>query len=92
MALSRSQRSESKESVPESLRRSESKESVPESLNSNDTTASLPRNAARIKLPKLEIKKFNGKLQEWSEFWDSFNSAIHSEQGLAKVDKFKYLR
>ena len=79
VALSRSQRSESKESVPESL-------------NSNDTTASLPLNAARIKLPKLEIKKFNGKLQEWSEFWDSFNSAIHSEQGLAKVDKFKYLR
>ena len=61
-------------------------------MKSSETTASLPWNAAKIKLPKLEIKKFNGKLQEWSEFWDSFNSAIHSEQGLAKVDKFKYLR
>ena len=47
---------------------------------------------ARVKLPKLEIKKFSGKIQEWSEFWDSYNSAIHTEQGLAKVDKFKYLR
>ena len=84
--------SESKESVSERSQKSESRESIPDSVKSSETTASLPRNAAKIKLPKLEIKKFNGKLQEWSEFWDSFDSAIHSEQGLAKVDKFKYLR
>ena len=84
--------SESKESVSERSQKSESRESIPESVKSSETTASLPQNAAKIKLPKLEIKKFNGKLQEWSEFWDSFDSAIHSEQGLAKVDKFKYLR
>ena len=31
-------------------------------------------------------------MQEWSEFWDSYDCAIHSEQGLAKIGKFKYLR
>ena len=82
--------------APSELQRSESKESVPESVasgcSSHCSIVSPPQNTARIKLPKLEIKKFNGKLQEWSEFWDSYNSAIHSEQGLAKIDKFKYLR
>ena len=33
--------------------------------------------AVRAKLPKLEVKKFSGKLGEWQEFWDSFESAIH---------------
>ena len=38
------------------------------------------------------MKKFSGKLGEWQEFWDSFESAIHLKDGLSKVDKFAYLR
>ena len=48
--------------------------------------------AVRAKLPKLEVKKFSGKLGEWREFWDSFESAIHLNDGLSNVDKFSYLR
>ena len=33
--------------------------------------------SVRAKLPKLEVKKFNGKIEEWQEFWDGFESAIH---------------
>ena len=47
---------------------------------------------ARVKLPKLEVRKFVGKLEEWQEFWDSFESAIHLNDSLSKVDKFSYLR
>eukprot|EP00794_Sanderia_malayensis_P004910 gene4910-biopygen3985 len=46
----------------------------------------------RVKLPKLEIRKFSSKIQEWNEFWDSLKSAVHENPSLAKVDKFKYLR
>ena len=46
----------------------------------------------RIKLPKLELKKFSGKIHEWQEFLDSFRSAIYNNEDIAKVDKFKYLR
>ena len=46
----------------------------------------------RVKLPRLEVRKFSGKLEEWQEFWDSFESAIHSNDSLSKVDKFSYLR
>eukprot|EP00794_Sanderia_malayensis_P018482 gene18482-biopygen15571 len=45
----------------------------------------------RVELPKLEIRKFSGKIQEWNEFWDSFKRAVHENPSLAKVNKFKYL-
>ena len=70
---------------------------------SNPLNSSLTENAAspgtsansktaRVKLPKLEVRKFVGKLEEWQEFWDSFESAIHLNNSLSKVDKFSYLR
>ena len=43
------------------------------------------------KLPKLELQTFDGKLMEWQEFWDSFESAIHNNQALSNVQKFTYL-
>ena len=50
------------------------------------------RKRAKAKLPKLQLKKFSGKVAEWQEFWDSFQSAIHEDEEMAGVDKFKYLR
>ena len=47
---------------------------------------------ARVKLPKLEVRKFSGRLEHWQEFWDCFESAIHLNEGLSDVDKFSYLR
>ena len=51
-----------------------------------------PATTNKVRLPKLTIKPFNGKLTAWSPFWDSFNSAIHKNPDLSKVDKFNYLR
>ena len=45
----------------------------------------------RIKLPKLTLRKFNGDITQWSSFWDSFNTAIHSNTELSNIDKFNYL-
>eukprot|EP00795_Rhopilema_esculentum_P017366 gene17366-biopygen6317 len=52
------------------------------------------KNSKRVKvrLPKLELKKFGGRVTDWQEFWDSFKSAIHDDGNMANVDKFKYLR
>ena len=59
-----------------------------------NTSASTVSSGARcrVKLPKLEVKKFSGKIQDWREFWDSFESSIHNNDGLSEVDKFTYLR
>ena len=48
----------------------------------------------RVKLPKVEVGKFSRKLarEEWQEFWNSFESAIHFNDSLSNVDKFSYLR
>eukprot|EP00794_Sanderia_malayensis_P016165 gene16165-biopygen13734 len=71
------------------LSRSASRESINSVASS---IANLDMNHRRVKLPKLELKKFGGKIAEWPEFWDGFRSAIHEDSQLAKVDKFKYLK
>ena len=49
-------------------------------------------NNVRAKLPKLEVRRFNGKVDEWQEFWDCYESSIHSNPNLLNIDKFSYLR
>ncbi|XP_064489069.1 uncharacterized protein LOC135400935 [Ornithodoros turicata] len=47
------------------------------------------RNSTSVKLPKLEISKFDGDLRNWESFWDQFDSTIHSNESLSMVDKLK---
>ena len=44
----------------------------------------------RAKLPKLTLPKFR-EVTKWNTFWDSFQSAIHDNPDISKVDKFNYL-
>ena len=46
----------------------------------------------KVKLPKLTLPEFDGTATEWPPFWDSFDSAVHSNPTLADVDKFHYLK
>ena len=46
----------------------------------------------RAKLPKLDARHFHGKIDEWQEFLDCYESSIHSNPNLSDVDKFSYLR
>lgn len=48
--------------------------------------------AAKIKLPKLELLKFNGNRRNWQPFWEQFETAIHKNSDLAPSEKFNYLR
>lgn len=43
------------------------------------------------RLPKLEIKHFNGDLLEWVSFINLFNSTIHRDTTIPAVTKFQYL-
>ena len=45
-----------------------------------------------LPLPKLELKKFDGDVLKWKEFWDTYESTIHTNASLQNVDKFKYLK
>ena len=74
------------EGQTQSLTRSESRESI------SSAGSQIAAYSRKVKLPKLELKKFTGKVAEWAEFWDGFKSAVYDDPDLAKVDKFKYLR
>ncbi|XP_044165250.1 uncharacterized protein LOC122949186 [Acropora millepora] len=45
----------------------------------------------QVKLPKLDLRKFDGDISKWPSFWDAFESAVHSNTKLAPIDKFNYL-
>ena len=50
------------------------------------TTRSNP-----VRLPKLQIRRFNGDLTKWTGFWQSFEAAVNSNDNLSGVQKFNYL-
>ena len=43
-----------------------------------------------VRLPKLELSKFDGYIINWQGFWDQFLIAIHENESLADIDKFTY--
>ena len=58
-----------------------------------NTKGTVVRNYGNtVNLPKLELKKFDGNILKWQEFWDTFDSTIHQNERLKRVDKFNYLR
>ena len=48
--------------------------------------------ATKPKLQKIELPKFRGDVTRWLSFWDSFNSAIHTNGNVSDIDKFHYLK
>ena len=44
------------------------------------------------KLPKLNLKHFNGSLVGWSPFWDSYKATVHDNPDLSDARKFAYLQ
>lgn len=44
----------------------------------------------QFKLPKIELKKFSGKIMDWLSWWAQFNK-IHLDEELHATDKFQYL-
>ena len=60
--------------------------------NSNPaSSSSIQETSPRVKLPKLDMKKFDGEVSTWPTFWDAFESSIHKNPKLAPIDKFNYL-
>ncbi|XP_064468583.1 uncharacterized protein LOC135380723 [Ornithodoros turicata] len=42
-----------------------------------------------IKLPKLRLPTFSGKLSEWHSFWEQFSTTVHEKKNLVKIEKFQ---
>ena len=40
-------------------------------------TASPTQQSVKVRLPEIKINSFDGKLEEWQTWWDSFCSLVH---------------
>lgn len=62
----------------------------PEAEHQTGNNNNINRNTVR--LPKLELKKFDGYLNNWAPFWEQFKSVIHENNDLDQRAKFNYLQ
>ena len=60
-----------------------------QTLNNQETGNSLS-SAKKVKLPQISLPTFNGNLENWLSFKDSFNSLIHERTDLSDTDKLTY--
>ncbi|UYV60560.1 hypothetical protein LAZ67_1001526, partial [Cordylochernes scorpioides] len=74
--------------VAQKVKEYESKLAAPcDDKMSQSSTSDVKR---QIKLPKFELKKYTGELEEWLSWWSHFEK-IHLDESLSDVDKFEYL-
>ena len=59
--------------------------------DSPDVDPGSPR-GAKVRLPKISLPRFSGDPLKWTTFWDPYQSVIHLNPDISKVDKFNYLR
>ena len=60
------------------------------SLNQTSQQSGTPptTNTSTSKLPKLTLPKFRGEVTQFKPFWDTFESAVHSNPNLSKIATF----
>ena len=44
-----------------------------------------------VRLPKLDVPKFDGNIINWRTFWEQFSISTHSQSGLSDAEKLVYL-
>ena len=45
-----------------------------------------------VRIPKIEVPTFNGKVLEWNLFWERFEVSVHSKIHISDAEKFAYFR
>ena len=53
--------------------------------------SSLTNPAGNVKLPRFEIKKFDGDPTKWKSFIESFDAAVHTNSSLTDIEKMNFL-
>lgn len=57
----------------------------------HDNSCCSDNQAAGVKLPQIQIAKFDGSYFRWLEFRDTFESLIHRNEHITSIQKFHYL-
>ena len=62
-----------------------------ENQASKNSSVSKNNSESLVKLPKFEVKNFNGDATEWQSFIEPFNAAIDKNGSLSDIQKMNYL-
>lgn len=60
--------------------------------NTKHVNHSPVANSTTVKLPKIDLPKFDGRLENWVTFKDAFQTMIHSRTALGNIEKLNYLK
>ncbi|XP_068741701.1 uncharacterized protein [Montipora capricornis] len=60
--------------------------------SSKDIAYIASRISSNLKLPRIELPKYNGNVLKFQNVWDQFEAAVHDNVDLPNVQKFTYLR
>ena len=60
--------------------------SVRQTTSNHTRSPSNPTKTVKVKLPKLELKPFDGNILNWQPFWDRFQSSIDSDSNISPVN------
>ena len=71
---------------------SQTQQQVVNLQGSGTATDNVSLSANYNRLPKLNLPMFDGDVQTWQTFWDSFESTVHQNWNLTDVQKFSYLK
>lgn len=62
-----------------------------EMLGYSQSNSNVVEKKVQIRLPKIETPKFNGQIENWQTFIDSYLPLIHQNETLSTIEKFHYL-
>lgn len=49
-------------------------------------------NKNKMKLPTIQLPKFNGYYHNWLQFCDKYENLVHENNSITEIQKFHYLR
>ena len=70
----------------------EIKRTSPESLLEPNALGRSAIQTSHVRLPQIELEKFDGSPDKWVTFRDSYKSLIHNQLSLSGSTKFRYLK
>ena len=62
-----------------------------QALKDTQEDQTVVRGVRNVKLPTIELPKFDGSYLAWQNFWDLFETAVHKRTDLGNAAKFHYL-
>ncbi|KAG5870691.1 hypothetical protein JTB14_003889 [Gonioctena quinquepunctata] len=66
--------------------------SIPQRIAQDHGNNEIVRQKSTVRLPKLELKHFNGDISAWPSFWEQFRTVVHENKELDAITKFNYLQ